>query len=351
MLFSFFFFVVCHAVSFLPDEFLPKNHVAYKLAHAQRLRIDGRLDDAAWREVAWTDSFVDIATNVPPRLRTRAKVRWDDSFLYVGALLDESQIWATQTKRNSVIFDDNDFEIFVDPDASTHYYKEFEMNALNTIWTLVLNKPYINGGNPVNTNFAVKSAVFINGTLNDPTAKDFWWSVEVALPFSEYVVNCSVATAPPRVGDIWRINFSRVEHNVTVVNGSFVVDRNAPVDNWVWSPQHSVNMHLPERWGFLLFADAAVNQTTFRNNAEWPLRVCLAQVFYAESLFVSINGYFVDDVAQLALPRNCLDGSLGVAAPRIAVPVNAPYSFRASIDNAAGTLRGFIDQSRLFTFA
>ena len=38
------------------------------------------------------------------------------------------------------VFNDNDFEVFIDPDGSTHYYKEFEINALNTTWDLELNK-------------------------------------------------------------------------------------------------------------------------------------------------------------------------------------------------------------------
>ena len=28
---------------------------------------------------------------------------------------------------------------------------------------------------------------------------------------------------------------------------------NLPEDNWVWSPQGAINMHLPERWGRLRF--------------------------------------------------------------------------------------------------
>ena len=55
------------------------------------------------------------------------------------------------------MFDDNDFEVFVDPDGSTHNYKEFEINARNTTWSLMLNKPYIDSGHPTNDNFAIKS--------------------------------------------------------------------------------------------------------------------------------------------------------------------------------------------------
>ena len=54
---------------------------------------------------------------------------WDDQFFYVGAELEEPHVWATLTERDSVIFHDNDFEVFIDPDGDTHLYYELEMNA------------------------------------------------------------------------------------------------------------------------------------------------------------------------------------------------------------------------------
>lgn len=37
-------------------------------------------------------------------------------------------------------------QMFVDPDGDNHNYYEFEVNALNTIWELVLKKPYKDHG-------------------------------------------------------------------------------------------------------------------------------------------------------------------------------------------------------------
>jgi len=39
-----------------------------------------------------------------------------------------------------------DNQVFVDPAGCNHQYKEFEMNAKNTTWDLLLNRPYNNGG-------------------------------------------------------------------------------------------------------------------------------------------------------------------------------------------------------------
>jgi hypothetical protein len=45
------------------------------------------------------------------------KMLWDDDALYVGAWLEEPQVVATLTEKNSVIFHDNDFEVFINPGA------------------------------------------------------------------------------------------------------------------------------------------------------------------------------------------------------------------------------------------
>ena len=45
------------------------------------------------------------------------KMLWDDEALYVGAWMEEPQVVATLTERDSVIFHDNDFEFFINGGA------------------------------------------------------------------------------------------------------------------------------------------------------------------------------------------------------------------------------------------
>src|SRR5262249_12833697 len=112
---------------------------------ASPLVIDGRPDEAAWAAAPWTEDFVDIEGSAKPnpRLRTRAKLLWDDDYLYIAAELQEPHLWATLTNHDAVIFRDPDFEVFIDPLGQTEPYYEFEMNALNTAWDLLLDKPYM----------------------------------------------------------------------------------------------------------------------------------------------------------------------------------------------------------------
>eukprot|EP00118_Oscarella_pearsei_P009127 m.50743 g.50743 ORF g.50743 m.50743 type:complete len:180 (+) comp34091_c0_seq5:21-560(+) len=122
----------------------PKSYVVYSLAPTEKIVVDGILDEPAWKTVSWTEDFIDIqgAEFPKPRFATRAKMRWDSHFLYIAGYLQETDVFANQTRHDSVVFKDNDFEVFIDTDGSTQMYKEFEINAINTTWSLELNKQW-----------------------------------------------------------------------------------------------------------------------------------------------------------------------------------------------------------------
>ena len=202
--------------------FAPKHYLCRRANGP--LQLDGCLDKPFWEGADWTDDFVDIEGDLRPKpgKRTRAKMLWDDECFYFAAELEEDQIWATLTERDSVIFYDNDFEIFIDPDGDTHQYYEFEINALNTVWDLLLVKPYRDGGPAVNgwDISGLRTAVHIDGELNRPGAANRKWSVEVAMPWNT-LRECAHEGRPPVAGEYWRVNFSRVEWRTEVVDGKY----------------------------------------------------------------------------------------------------------------------------------
>src|SRR5262249_20224794 len=85
------------------------------------IRVDVRLNESDWNRAPWSDDFVDIEGSIrpAPRFRTRMKVLWDDQNLYIGAWLEEPDVWATLTQHDSVIFRDNDFEVFLNPSGDS----------------------------------------------------------------------------------------------------------------------------------------------------------------------------------------------------------------------------------------
>lgn len=251
-------------------EGLRRRYRCRRLARA--LRLDGRMSDPLWNSLPWTDDFVDItgSDRLRPRFRTRVKLAWDDSYLYVGAEMEEPHVWGTITEKNAVMFEDNDFEMFVDPDADGLNYYEFEINALGSIWELSLPRPYGDGGVPrLGCNIAgLISRVYVDGSVNDPSDRDKGWTVELAIPWSGLAEYHRQNACPPRPGDVWRVNFSRVQWRHEIVDGQYrripphgtpiaeslnPEEQEHPEDNWVWSPQGAINMHLPLRWGDVEF--------------------------------------------------------------------------------------------------
>jgi hypothetical protein len=229
----------------------PEKYVCYRAAGP--LTVDGRINEPSWKRAPWTRCFVDIEGNdvrPEPRFATRVAMLWDDECLYVAADLEEPDVWGTHTKRDSRIYDDNDFEIFLKPFENRLCYCEFEMNALNTIWDLFLDKPYYMGGTADSSWDCpgLRHAVQIDGTLNWPLDVDSGWSLEVAIPWSG--LTRAGVLAPPKPGDQWRANFSRVEYKRELV-GRYC-------DNWVWSCQSEINMHIPAFWGFVQFSGKTV---------------------------------------------------------------------------------------------
>lgn len=241
----------------LADE-RPKEYTAERAKRA--VVVDGKLNDAAWKGAAWTDCFVDIegAGKHNPRFKTRAKMSWDADYLYIAAEMQEPDLWATYDKHDMVIFQENDFEVFLDPDGDGLHYFEFEINALNTGWDLYLAKPYKDGGK-ADDGWEIpglKTAVGLRGTLNQAGNRagdrDQGWVVEMAFPWSAFNRGPRPAVAP-KVGESWRVNFSRVEWLTEKVNGGYKKVEGKKEDNWVWSPQGVINMHVPEKWGVLRF--------------------------------------------------------------------------------------------------
>jgi hypothetical protein len=292
------------------QSFSPKSYICYKADTP--LTIDGKIDETIWQNAQWTDNFVDIegAIKPNPRFQTRVKMLWADKYFYVAAELEEPDVWATLTQRDAVIFHDNDFEVFIDPDGNTHEYYEFEMNALNTVWDLLLTKPYRDDGTAMNAwdIKGLKSGVQIQGTINQPADKDKGLTVEIAFPW-DVLKECAHKDAPPKSGDQWRVNFSRVEWKVEVNSEKYqkVIDpktgKSFPEDNWVWSPQGLINMHYPEMWGFVQFSDKVVgtgkDQFVFQpeENVKWALR----QIYYKEKKYFEVNKKYTTDMNALRL--------------------------------------------------
>ncbi|WP_339842104.1 carbohydrate-binding family 9-like protein [uncultured Maribacter sp.] len=235
----------------------PQTYIANNII--ETLIIDGKMDESSWQNAKWSNKFIDIEGSKSATYETKVKMLWDDTNLYFFAEIKEPHVWATLKQKDTIIFYNNDFEIFIDPDGDTHNYYELELNAFNTIWDLFLSKPYRNNGYILDGwDFkGIKSAIQVNGTLNNASDIDEGWTVEIAIPWS-FTTEPGGTTKVPE-NEFWRINFSRVNWSFDIENEKYSRKKDAsgkfmPENNWVWSPQGVINMHEPEHWGYVYFA-------------------------------------------------------------------------------------------------
>jgi hypothetical protein len=299
-----------------PSDYIPpRGYVCYRAPSP--ITIDGKLDDPAWQAAPWSEWFVDIEGDKKPapRLRTRMKMLWDDECLYIAAELEEPHVQATLTKHDSVIFYDNDFEVFLDPDGDNHVYGELELNALNTTWDLLLTKPYRDGGRAIDDweIQGLRTAVHVDGTLNNPRDRDRGWTVEIAWPWVG-LRQLTSRPIPPHHGDQWRINFSRVEWDTDIVDGKYRKVPNRPEHNWVWSPQHAIDMHRPEQWGYVQFSTAPPGTDCYRPDPSGPARALLHRIYYAQRDYRRRHGHWAPSLDELGIAGPWLDG---VVAPSL----------------------------------
>lgn len=282
--------------------FNPRTYAAPRTATPPT--IDGNLDDAAWSATRWTTPFVNSqgADHPSPQFRTRAKMTWDENYFYLAAKLEESDVRASFTTRDTTVWRENAFEVFVDPTGDTHNYYEYQINARETQWDLLLTKPYRDGGTPISAwNIrGLKKGVVIQGTLNDPSDTDEGWTIELAFPW-DVLAEAAPDAEPPTPGDQWRVNLTRMQWPARVVEGSYVQD-STNNEASAWSPQgKGGGYHKPERWGIVEFFGAPSEtgvdsiQVPVNERVKWALR----RLYYRQNRYREDQGAYASSLSTL----------------------------------------------------
>ena len=207
------------------------------------LRIDGRLDEPAWKSTRAVGAF-DFTwwkNGDGPKQPTEAKLLWDDKYLYVAFHCTDTDIHATQTQRDSAVYRDDCVLLFASPfvDDPKRYF-HLEINALGTH----LDKYRPNGARPDipwqwNPG-GILIATSHNGTPNDDGDVDKSWTVEVGFP---YAALGRALPGPPRPGDKWHVNLHRTEENTRVMS------------QWSRGDRNRQSFHTPELFGVVTFVD------------------------------------------------------------------------------------------------
>ncbi|MEM6806784.1 MAG: carbohydrate-binding family 9-like protein [Bacteroidota bacterium] len=252
------------------------------------IKIDGNLKKDIWQNAHWSKRFVDMVTGDPAMYNTQTAILWNESHLYIAFEAEEPFLEAKLTERDSIIFLENDLEVFID--GGDCYY-ELEVNAANTIYEVFFiwkdaykkgskfdipqfdvhqDQAYTFGGDydrsgasfwkgthPRGIRWAftnydlagLKTAVQLAGTLNDHSNIDEGWSLEIGIPWSSLALLANGRSLPPEPGDIWKMFLGRFQK--LMVGGKEVQPHPAMVLN-----SHGIyDTHLPEKWSKIEFIE------------------------------------------------------------------------------------------------
>jgi hypothetical protein len=274
-----------HSASKFPcDPEKAAHYTAYRVS--EKINIDGQLAEKSWAAAPRSPRFTDILTGNATMYDTRAAVLWDEENLYVGYWVEEPNVKATFTDYGSPIYYNNDVEMFI---AGKDAYYEFEINALNTVyeaffmWQDTYEKdnfaasPQLSRTNSRLTGFngvgftkhprgprfgswafrfpGLKTAVHVDGTLNNDKDKDKGWTVELCFPWKgmEWLAKADKRALPPENGDVWRIDFSRF-------NQYKAPTPEHDSGGWVWSKHGIWDSHIPECFPYVQFSTTDVTK-------------------------------------------------------------------------------------------
>lgn len=252
------------------------------------IKIDGNLNKEIWKSAQWSKRFVDMVNGSTAIYDTRAAILWNNTHLYLAFYAEEPFLEAKLTERDSIIFLENDLELFID--GGDCYY-ELEVNAANTIYEVffIWKDAYLNGdkfnlpefdvhqkeaytfGGDYDrtgssfwkgthprgvrwsfTNYdmpGLETAVQLDGTLNDHSDIDKGWSLEIGIPWKSLELLANGRSLPPSNGDVWKMFLGRFQK--LVLSGKEIQPHPAMALN-----SHGIyDTHLPEKWSKIRFVN------------------------------------------------------------------------------------------------
>ncbi len=206
------------------------------------IKLDGKLDEVAWAQAGTTGAFVHTMDGTLTNQHTEAKVLWDDKNLYVAFQVEDKDIWTTMTKHDDKLWTQEAVEIFIDADGDGKNYIELQVNPKNTTFDSYL-QAYRQNQNDWDS--AMKTAVKVDGTVDNRGDVDKGWVAEIAVPLeAARGREKTMKNVPPVVGNEWRMNFFRLD-----------MPKDRQQEASAWSPPMVGDFHALDRFGTLVFGD------------------------------------------------------------------------------------------------
>jgi len=151
--------------------------------------LDGKLDDAVWRQAPLVSGFTLYENGLPANPQTSFRVLWDDRCLYFGVRCDEPLIEKVIAVREAhdehAVFRSETVEVFVDPEHTHERYYQIALNIAGSLYD----------GEGVVVTWDSDAQL---KTCSDADG----WSAEIAVPWQPM-------KAKPKAGKVVGFNISR----------------------------------------------------------------------------------------------------------------------------------------------
>ncbi len=204
------------------------------------------MDDPLWQSAPSVE-LKDAITGDAGRFGAEVRTLYNEKYLYVGFHCQDDYAWGTFTERDDPIWDEECVEVFLNPAQSGHQYYEINISPKNTVFDACI----VNSRTPENSNGKFKSlkewnaddiqtATHIEGEADIP-GKSVGWIAELAIPLEELY---GADNTPPKVGDVWRVNFYRIDS-----------PKKGQREHYAWSKTERPAFHLPWRFGYFKFGE------------------------------------------------------------------------------------------------
>jgi hypothetical protein len=226
-----------------------KRYIVTKIA--KPVKVDGKLDEAAWKAAPSTGLFVDTLTGNASSIATEAKLLWDNQNLYIAFYNADGDVWSSLTERDAKLWTQEAVEVMLDADGNGKTYIELQVAPNGTIFDTYLPsyRKYEDSIDPkrklYDWNSKLKAAVKVEGTLNKRDDEDANWTVEMALPLADANgLDKPGVKMPPALGSVWRLNMFRMDS-----------PKDKPQVAAAWSPPLVGDFHKLDRFGEIVFGD------------------------------------------------------------------------------------------------
>lgn len=211
---------------------------------ARSPRLDGVLDEPAWRLAKTSGPFVETRNGGAAAVHASAQLLWDTKHLYVGVEVHDAWLRASDRTHDAHLWEQDCVELMLDPDGDGEDYFEIQVSPRGVVFDTRYDARRVpTPFGHLDWDSRVLVGVSTRGAIDDLEA-DTGYTVEIAIPWQAFSL-ARRAGRPPAIGEQWRANL-------------YVMDLGKKRQRAAaWSALGTGDFHVPSRFGILAFEGPA----------------------------------------------------------------------------------------------